>query len=121
MSLQCSAMPSASIRCFVQPSQRSRDAHRGGRDNNAVKLTVRAARPLLSRLRPTSPRTVASKGRATRPAAYRERYVYFLSKYGLLRVGKQCALELLRAQSTAGIGCKGRSSTESFSQSGVSY
>ena len=42
--------------------------------NNAVKLSVRAARPLLSRLRPASPLKVARKGRATRPAAYRERW-----------------------------------------------
>ena len=42
--------------------------------NNAMQLTVRAARPLLSRLRPTSPQTVASKGRATRPAADRGRW-----------------------------------------------
>ena len=42
--------------------------------NNAMQQTVRAARPLLSWLRPTSPRKVASKGRATRPAADRGRY-----------------------------------------------
>jgi len=41
--------------------------------NNAMQLTVRAARPLLSRLRPTSPHKVARKGRATRTAADRER------------------------------------------------
>ena len=42
--------------------------------NNAMQQTVRAARPLLSRLRPASPRTAASKGRATRPAADRGRW-----------------------------------------------
>ena len=41
--------------------------------NNAMQLTVRAARPLLPRLRPTSSQTVACKGRATRSAADRER------------------------------------------------
>jgi len=42
--------------------------------NNALNLTVRASRPLQGRLRPTSRRTAAGKGRATRPAGYRERY-----------------------------------------------
>ena len=45
----------------------------GPRPNNAMQQTVRAAHPLLSRLRPTSPQTVARKGRATRPAADRGR------------------------------------------------
>ena len=42
--------------------------------NYAMQQTVRAARPLLSRLRPASPHKVARKGRATRPAADRGRW-----------------------------------------------
>ena len=45
----------------------------GPRPNNAMQQTVRAARPLLARLRPASARRVARKRRAARPAADRGR------------------------------------------------
>ena len=54
------------------PAHARRVANRKGTYNYALKLTVQAARPLLSPGR-TLLRTVTRKGRATRPAAYRER------------------------------------------------
>src|SRR5436309_13684508 len=58
---------------------------------NAMQQTVRAARPLLPRLRPTSPRTVARKGRATRPAADRGRWPDAVPAGCGARLGGQCA------------------------------
>src|SRR5258705_4342029 len=42
--------------------------------NKRINLTVHASRPLLSRLRPTSPRKSTSNGRATCPAGYAQRW-----------------------------------------------
>ena len=42
--------------------------------NNAMQQTVQVSRALRPRLRPTSPRKVARKARAARPAADRERW-----------------------------------------------
>ena len=44
-----------------------------GTYNYAMNLTVHASRALRCRLRPASPRKVARKARATRPAGYRGR------------------------------------------------
>ena len=45
--------------------------------NKRMKLTVHASRTLPSRLRPTSPRKVASKVRAAWPAAYPQRWAHY--------------------------------------------
>ena len=70
--VQVAASMSRETRQPHAPTHARRVANRKRTYNYALKLTVQAARPLLSPGR-TLLRTVTRKGRATRPAAYRER------------------------------------------------